>query len=111
MYLTFDYSDFSADEGIMNIAVIGLLTMCWTRNDLKTTVHILPTFKPTEYMYKTFANKGVERWQVYGWALRDALSKQSGMPTSELPQRAKQAYKQYMKGNLNIPDFDSKSVD
>ena len=85
IYLTFEYGDFNTDYGIINLLVIGFMTMCWLRFDLKTNVHILPTFKPTEHMYKKFADKGSERWQAFAHAIRDVLSKKSGMKTSELP--------------------------
>ena len=90
--LEFEYSDFSTDYGIINLLVIAFLTMCWLRFDLETTVKIMPVFKPTPYMFQTHAAKGSERWQVYAWAVREAMAEKSGAPKSELPQRAKLAY-------------------
>ena len=38
---------------------------------------------PNEYLYKTHADKGKEQWEIYAWAVRDAMSKASGFPKYE----------------------------
>lgn len=43
----------------------------------------LPTFQPNEYLFKTHADKGKERWEIYAWAVREAMSRSSGIKTSE----------------------------
>lgn len=35
----------------------------------------MPKFIPNEYLFKTHADKGTERWEIYAWAVRDAMMK------------------------------------
>ena len=110
MYLNYQFDDFSTEEAIVDLIKNVILTFCLFRKH-KTTVHIMPTFKPTEYLFKTHADKGKERWQVFAWAIKSAMSKHSGKPMSELSRREKQAYKKYMEGKVDIEDFESKTIE
>lgn len=40
----------------------------------------LPPFMPNDYLFETHKDKGSEKWEIYSWAVRDALSKASGKP-------------------------------
>lgn len=33
----------------------------------------LPEFQPNEYLFETHKNKGKERWEIFAWAVRDAM--------------------------------------
>jgi len=46
-------------------------------------VKILPVFQPNDYLYKQHANKGKERWEIYAWAVRDAMSKAGELELNE----------------------------
>ncbi len=39
----------------------------------------LPIFVPNEYLYKTHADKGPERWQIYAWAIREIIAKEGNL--------------------------------
>ena len=52
-------------------------------------------------MYKVYKDKGEERWEVYAWAIRDAMSKATGLPTSDLPARLKLKYYDYLIGKTD----------
>ena len=34
----------------------------------------MPPFIPNDYLYETHADKGEEKWQIYAWAVREAMS-------------------------------------
>lgn len=44
----------------------------------------LPIFYPNDYLYETHKDKGTEKWEIYAWAIRDALSKVSGKPKLDI---------------------------
>jgi hypothetical protein len=110
MYLNYEFDDYSTEEAVIDLLYNLILTFCLVRK-YKTTVHIMPTFKPTEYLFKTHADKGKERWQIYAWAIKNAMSKQSGRPSSEASTREKRAYKKYLAGSVDIADFESKTIE
>jgi hypothetical protein len=40
----------------------------------------MPTFVPNDYLFKTHADKGKEKWEIFAWAIRDVMSKTGNMP-------------------------------
>jgi 1-acyl-sn-glycerol-3-phosphate acyltransferase len=71
-----------------------------------TTLHIMPTFVPNDFMLKKFAHKikgdAVEPWQIYAWAVRDAMAAASGLAVSELSMHKKIEYEDFMNGRSNF---------
>ena len=61
----------------------------------------MPDFDPNEYLFRTHKDKGGERWEIVAWAVRDAMSKVSGMATTDLPSRLKLKYIKYMMSRSN----------
>ena len=57
----------------------------------------MPDFEPNEYLFDTHADKGAERWEVYAWALRDAMCKSGGFGACDVPLRIKRQYEWYMR--------------
>jgi len=45
----------------------------------------LPVFKPNDYLFKTHADKGKERWEIIGWAVREVMAKGGELKLSEQP--------------------------
>ena len=41
-------------------------------------VTIMPPFQPNEYLWKTHADKGTEKWEIFAWAVRDLMAKVGG---------------------------------
>jgi lysophosphatidylcholine acyltransferase/lyso-PAF acetyltransferase len=37
-------------------------------------VHRLPPFKPSEHLFETFKDKGSEKWEIFAWAVREAMA-------------------------------------
>jgi len=62
----------------------------------------MPDFEPNEYLFEEHKDKGRERWNAFAWAVREIISKGSGLPMSDLPNRTKIPYRQYLVGQTNV---------
>ena len=56
--------------------LLVILFMCNLHNN--STHHVLPQFIPNDYLFETHKDKGPEKWKIFAWAVRDAISKYSG---------------------------------
>lgn len=65
-------------------------------------VNLYPIFEPTEYLWEQHADKGKQKWEIYAWAIRDILSKHTGL-TEECGQSyaEKLQYFKYMSGAVD----------
>ena len=54
-------------------------------------------------MFENFSDKGDERWEIYGWALREVMMKQGGMSPCDAPLRHKMIYEAYMQMQPDAP--------
>jgi hypothetical protein len=52
----------------------------------------LPPFVPNDYLFKKFASPGKENWEIFAEAVRQVMSKASGVPTSDAHQLDKIKY-------------------
>ena len=59
----------------------------------------MPEFEPNEHLFEKHADKGKERWEIFAWSIRDAMSKASGLEVSYLPNRVKSIYSKYIDGH------------
>lgn len=71
--------------------------MSWSCATVKLL--IMPEFEPTEYMFETHADKGRERWEVYAWALREAMMKYGDLEPCNIALRDKLVYEGFMQMN------------
>jgi|LauGreDrversion4_2_1035121.scaffolds.fasta_scaffold375038_2 hypothetical protein len=46
-------------------------------------VHVLPPFKPNEYLFEKHAQDGKENWEVYAEAVRDVMAIFGGFKKNE----------------------------
>jgi 1-acyl-sn-glycerol-3-phosphate acyltransferase len=56
---------------IIDFLPFAIIHLCWggyTCNLLE-----LSDFEPNEYLFKTHADKGKERWEIYAWAVREII--------------------------------------
>jgi hypothetical protein len=60
-------------------------------------VGIMPDFEPNEYLFTEHADKGTERWEIYAWAVRDAIHKAGSFESTDVPHRVKAQYENYMR--------------
>ena len=67
---------------------------------METTV--MPAFQPNDYLYEThtkqFPEKLQAKWHVYSWAVREAMSVQSGLPCIDQDQREHILYWKFLIG-------------
>lgn len=61
-----------------------------------TKMMIMPTFVPNDYMFEKFADKGTEKWEIYAWCLRDAMSIASGLPCTDQSLAEKLEYERFL---------------
>ena len=85
----------SISADVVDIVPSLIVHLCWLGCQTVEQL-ILPDFEPTEYLFDTHADKGPERWKIIAWAVRDAMSKASGLPASDLPCRLKVPYDNYL---------------
>ena len=84
----------SAAYDIIEILVLAILQLSWSCGKVKLLV--LPDFEPTEYLFETHKDKGTERWEIYAWALREAMMKYGDLKPCDIPLRQKMIYEGYM---------------
>ena len=72
----FDYV--SSQTYVPKLLQFGFLKCCFFKTNDCTVTH-LPIFVPNDYLYKTHADKGKEKWEIYAWAIRDIMMKAGGL--------------------------------
>jgi len=73
MFLKYRDSSVSPAFDTMEFLPLVILTLCWAF--FHCDVCVMPDFQPTEYLFEQHADKGQERWEVYAWAVREAMMK------------------------------------
>jgi len=88
--------EFDDKEGIsMSYDVIHLVPLLigigtkWRRD---VNVKVMPPFIPNDYLFETHKDKGEERWEIYAWAMRDAMCKEGNIPKSDMRVRDRIEY-------------------
>ena len=97
IYLKFDKeANISIAFDCVEQLPLVLLQLCWP--GLHTVeLTSMPDFEPNEYLFETHADKGSERWEIYAWALRDAMMTSGGFGACDIPLRIKRQYEWYMR--------------
>lgn len=72
------------------------LWLAWIWDRIELNPEVLPDFVPNEYLFEKHADKGKDRWQIYAWAVRDAMAKAGNYKLSNLPLRARLANLEYL---------------
>ena len=49
----------------------------------------MPQFTPNDYLFTKHADKGAEKWEIYAWAVRDAMMKSGDFEPIEIPLKVK----------------------
>ena len=81
--LKYSYGTFSPAYDV--IPFWPMIIMQMSLFDFKCEVLELPTFVPNEYLFTHHANKGKDRWEIYAWAIREAMSLAGDIEKSEAP--------------------------
>jgi len=95
----------------IEVLVLAILQLSWTC--MKVNIYEMPDFEPNEYLFETHKDKGKERWEIYAWALRDAMMKQGGFNSCDMPMKNKIHYEKYMQmfPKVNSPFLELESMD
>lgn len=78
------------------VDMAALIILAFCHGPYTCTVHSMPVFEPNDYLFETHKDKGKEKWEIFGWALRDAMSKASNLPTHDQPLRSYIGYYKYL---------------
>jgi hypothetical protein len=79
---------------IIELLVLAILQMSWSCATVKLLT--LPEFEPTEYLFTIHAAQGSQRWEIYAWALREAMMKFGDLKSCNIALRDKLKYEGYM---------------
>lgn len=94
MYLRYPVHGFSTAYDCVDFLPLVIMNLSWA--GLKCKVNIMPDFEPNEYLFKKHADKGNERWEIFAWAVRDAMAKTGEFELSQLRLAEKVQYYKYM---------------
>jgi len=75
---------------------LTLMNLSWGSSHEE--ILILPVFKPNDWLFENHKDKGNSKWEIFAWAVRDAMCQASGLKPHDQPVREKLAYMNYMYG-------------
>ena len=58
----------------------------------------MPPFVPNSYLFETHKDKANSKWEIFAWAVRDVMSKASGLAKHDQSQAEKNQYYKYLQG-------------
>ena len=68
----------------------------------------LPPFKPNDYLFEKYADKGSTKAEIFAWATREVMSRASKCETIEVQARDKAIYKAFMTGKTDELEYNGK---
>ena len=68
----------------------------------------LPPFKPNDYLFEKYADKGTSKAEIFAWAARDLMSKVSKCEKIEVHARDKALYKDFITGKTDEMEYKGK---
>ena len=103
VYIKYDYGSFSPAWDVLG-GFEHMILMNLNCEITTATLHVLPDFKPNEFMFKKFEDKGAERWEIYAWVIRDIMASHGNFDKDETPYNIKFQYEKYMRCVPNVED-------
>jgi len=94
MYMKYKCHSVSPAFDVMEFLPLVILHLSWACYTCEVTV--MPDFQPNDYLFETHTDKGAERWEIFSWAVRDAMLKSGNFEACDLPLRQKMQYEAYM---------------
>jgi lysophosphatidylcholine acyltransferase / lyso-PAF acetyltransferase len=85
MFMSYKCHTVSPAFDVMEFLPLAILHLSWAC--YRCEVNIMPDFQPNDYLFETHKDKGNERWEIYSWAVRDAMLKAGGFEACDLPLR------------------------
>lgn len=103
MFMKYKCHTMSPAFDVMEFLPLLILHLSWAF--YKCEVTTMPDFQPNDYLFETHADKGNDRWEIFSWAVRDAIMKAGDFEACDLPLRQKMQYEAYMqrKAGAQIP--------
>jgi len=83
-------------EGIPFIQHTHIL--CSSFEGIEVELYRLPPFKPNDYLFETHKEQGKEKWEVFAWAVRQAMAEHGGFKLTDQTNYDKCQYKDFMRG-------------
>jgi len=112
IFLKYHHGHFSP-----SFEVIDFFPLAWMQMSspwMKVDVNLMPDFEPNEYLFRTHADKGKERWEIFAWAVRDIMAKEGDFELSDMVIKDRNPYFHYMMGrgteDPSIALVESKSL-
>lgn len=105
MYMKYQWTTFNPAYETMEFLPHAIMHLSWCF--ARCNVRIMPPFQPNEYLFEKHTDKGKERWEIYAWAVRDAMMKAGKFEPIDLSLKIKMQYERYMWGlpGVMIPDL------
>ena len=101
MFIRHDHNaTISLAYDVIDTVPVLILHLCWFGFQT-VRLSLMPDFEPNEYLFNTHKDKGEEHWEIFSWAVRDAMSKASGLPITNMSLRLKTKYYKYLIGKSN----------
>lgn len=82
---------------VIELLPLAILQLSWAC--MQVNIIEMPDFEPNEYLFETHKDKGKDRWEIYAWALREAMMKVGNMEPCDIPMKEKICYEEYMQMN------------
>ena len=94
IFLKYKFNTVSPAFDVMEFLPLVILNLstCFYKCELT----VLPDFEPNEYLFETHSDKGSERWEIYAWAVRDAMAKAGGFKVCDQSLKEKLQYEAFM---------------
>jgi hypothetical protein len=73
IFIKYGYHTLNPSFDTIEFLPLAIMTLSW--GFFKCEVTVMPDFIPNEYLFEQHSDKGAERWEVYAWAVRDAIIK------------------------------------
>ena len=84
---------------VMEFLPLMILQLSWAC--MSCEVVTLPEFQPNEYLFETHKNQGKERWEIFAWAVRDAMMSIGNFTECNQSVRTKIKYENFMQMKPN----------
>ena len=79
---------------VMEFLPLAILQLSW--HCFRCDLTILPDFQPNEYLFETHKCQGLERWEIYAWAIREILCEHGHFKKCDMSLRNKLEYEAFM---------------
>ena len=98
MIVKYHWVTFNPAYDVIEFLPQAILHLCFLF--YRVDMRVLPDFHPNAYLFRVHQDKGQQKWEIYSWAVRDAMLKAGNYKSIEVPLKEKFKYEAYMR---NVP--------